>query len=125
MVLMFAGLVAAGCAHKRGSETHGDNASLYQSTAAVFSNTPAADRNLIVTLENGLNGKISSVNPSLRFVVLTFPVGQMPRMEQRLDVYRRGLKVAELSVTGPQRDDSIVADIVTGEVLAGDEVRDR
>jgi hypothetical protein len=33
------------------------------------------------------------------------------------------LKVAEISVTGPQREDSIVADIVAGEAEVGDDVR--
>jgi len=35
------------------------------------------------------------------------------------------LKVAELNVTGPQKDDHTVADIRTGECRPDDEVRDR
>jgi hypothetical protein len=42
-----------------------------------------------------------------------------------MNVYRRGLKVGEVKVTGPQRDDNIVADITAGEAAVGDEVRDR
>jgi hypothetical protein len=66
-----------------------------------------------------------SVNAGARFVVLTFPIGQMPALERRLNVYRRGLKVGEVKITGPQRDDNTVADVLAGEAQAGDEVRDK
>ena len=49
----------------------------------------------------------------------------MARRDQRLDVYRGGLKVGELLVTGPQQGDSTVADITAGEAQKGDEVRSR
>jgi hypothetical protein len=79
----------------------------------------------IVTPDNSLTATVISYNPAGRFVVLGFPVGQMPRLEQSLFLYRNGLKVGEVKVTGPQRDNNIVADLVTGEAQAGDEVRDR
>jgi hypothetical protein len=88
-------------------------------------NAPSADDKLIVTAADGLKGKVSAANANLRFVVLTFPIGQMAAINQRLYVYRNGLKVGELNVTGPQRDDSIVADIAAGEAQVGDEARDR
>jgi hypothetical protein len=72
---------------------------------------------------NTLAGRIASVYTAGRFVVITFPIGQMPALDQRLNVYRNGLKVGEVKVTGPQRDDSIVADIAAGEALPGDQVR--
>ena len=90
-------------------------------TNPVFSNVPA----VIITPEHGLAGKVVRVNTQARFAVLNFPLGQMPAMEQRLNVYRRGLKTGEVKVTGPQRDDNIVADVVTGNAEPGDEVRDR
>jgi hypothetical protein len=90
-------------------------------TAAPAETVPAA----IVTPDNSLTAKVISYNPAGRFVVLGFPVGQMPRLEQGLFLYRNGLKVGEVKVTGPQRDNNIVADLVTGEAQAGDEVRDR
>ena len=49
----------------------------------------------------------------------------MPKLEQRLFLYRAGLKVAEVNVTGPQSDDNTVADLVSGDAQTGDEVRDR
>lgn len=88
---------------------------------------PADPRNqrLIITPETALSGKVLKVNREARFVVLNFPVGQLPAVDQRLNVYRRNLKVGEVKVTGPQREDNIVADITVGEAEAGDEVRDR
>lgn len=68
-------------------------------------------------------GKVAMVNPGARFVVMTFPIGGVPANDQRLNVYRKGLKVAEVKVTGPQRDNNTVADIISGEVQVNDEVR--
>ena len=86
--------------------------------------TPAKT-NLIVTPAEGLAGKVVSVNSVGKFVVLSFPLAQMPAFEHHLNVYRRGLKVAELKVTGPKLDDTIVADVVQGNAEVGDDVRDR
>lgn len=83
------------------------------------------DRKVVITPETGVTGKITMVNPEGRFVVLTFPIGQMPALERRLNVYRRGLKVGEVKITGPQREDNVVADLLAGEAHAGDEVRDK
>lgn len=77
----------------------------------------------IVTPDTAQSGSVLQVNVSARFAVLNFPVGSMPPVGRRLYVYRAGLKVGELKVTGPQRDDNTVADIVNGEAQAGDEIR--
>ena len=66
-----------------------------------------------------------SYNASGRFVVLSFPPGQMPKLEQSLFLYRDGMKVGEVKITGPQRENNIVADLVTGEAQVGYEVRDQ
>jgi hypothetical protein len=71
-----------------------------------------------------LGGKIARVNANGRFVVVVFPIGHLPRMEQRLGVYRDGLKVGEIKITGPQLDDSVVADITEGDVHEGDAIRE-
>ena len=68
-------------------------------------------------------GKVAVVNTPARFVVLNFPLGKMAAVDQRLNLYRRGLKVGEVKVTGPQREDNIVADLVAGEAEVGDEAR--
>jgi hypothetical protein len=78
---------------------------------------------VIVTPGGALPGTVISVNPGGRFVVLRFPMGQLPPLNQRLSAYRQGLKVADLKVSGPQRDIHTIADVIAGECRAGDEVR--
>jgi hypothetical protein len=87
--------------------------------------TSSSNHTLIVTPDKALVGKIVTVNAAARFVVLNFPIGHLPQLEQQLNVYRLGLKVGEVKVTGPQRDDNIVGDVTAGDVAVGDEVRDR
>ena len=87
---------------------------------------PAGKTNpAIVTPDSSLTARVASYNSAGRFVVLSFPVGQMPNLEQSLFLYRAGMKVGEVKVTGPQSENNIVADLVTGEAQAGDEVRDQ
>jgi len=74
-----------------------------------------------VLSEVALVGKVVMVNPTARFVVLTFPLGQLPAADQRLDIYRASLKVGEVKVSARQREDSIVADITAGDCQIGDE----
>ncbi len=77
-----------------------------------------------MTPATGLTGKVVRTNSAARFVVLNFPIGHLPALDQRMTLYRQGLKVGEVKVTGPQLDDNVVADLVTGEAQVGDEVRD-
>ena len=88
-------------------------------------NPAPANQKLIVTPEQGYIGKVATVNDAARFVIVTFPAGHVPPIDQTLNVYRNGLKVGELKVTEPQRDEFTAADIVTGETAVGDEVRDK
>jgi hypothetical protein len=104
----FAGMLLAGCTHFKAEPVH--------ATAPAIA---------IVTPDNSLAGRVVSYNSAGRFVVLNFPSRQMPQTDQRLFLYRSGLKVAELKVTGPQNDDNIVADLFSGDVQINDEVRDR
>jgi hypothetical protein len=83
-----------------------------------------ANGKLIITPETRLVGKVVSFDPDGRFAVLNFPIGHLPAVGQQLGIYRFGLKVGELKVTGPQRDDNIVGDVITGEARQGDEVRE-
>jgi hypothetical protein len=95
-----------------------------QAVAAPAEPKPSSEK-LIVTPETGLVGKVETVNQNARYVVLSFPIGHLPAMEQRLHVYRNGLKVGEVKVSGPQIEDNVVADIVEGDSGPGDEVRDK
>jgi hypothetical protein len=84
----------------------------------------AGAQKLIVTAETGFTARVVRVNPNGRFVVLTFPVGQIPTLGKPLNLYRGGLKTGEVRITGPQRDDSVIADLTAGEAQVGDEARD-
>ena len=77
-----------------------------------------------VTAQTALVGRVASVNPTLHFVVINFPAGQMARLEQSLTLFRKGEKIGGVKVTGPQADDNIIADVVSGEAQVGDEVRE-
>jgi hypothetical protein len=72
-----------------------------------------------------LVGKVARFNPSGRTVILSFPIGQMPRLGQRMALYRQGLKVGDVRVTGPQIDYHIAGDLLVGDAAAGDEVREQ
>jgi hypothetical protein len=71
-----------------------------------------------------ISGQVAMVNAEARFVVLTFPPGPVPQTDHHLNVYRNGLKVGEVKVTGPQHEFDTVADIVSGDVQLHDEVRE-
>jgi hypothetical protein len=111
--LVIVGMLAAGCLHHRPAP-----GARRATPAGVAPQT-------IVTPDNSLTARVVSYNAAGRFVVLNFPPGQMPKLEQSFFLYRDGLKVGEVKITGPQRDNNIVADLVTGETQVGDEVRDQ
>ena len=114
-VILLGAFALCGCVHKRVA----DKPILPRPRAGA----PAGNQGLIVTPENALVGKVAMVNTAGRFVVLNFPLGKMAAVGQRFDLYRRGLKIGEVKVTGPQREDNIVADLAAGEAEAGDEAR--
>jgi hypothetical protein len=95
------------------------------SDTAAVPGTNQSGQKLVATPETALVGKVASVNTSSRFVVLNFPLGRLPGAEQHLNLYRSGSKVGEVKVTGPQHDDNIVADLVSGEAEVGDQVREK
>ena len=109
--LLVGGFLLAGCVHHK--------------SKPASSVSPAAPAPAVVTPDSSLAGKVVSYNSIGRFVVLNFPARRMPKTDARLFLYRTGLKVAEVKVTGPQNDDNTVADLVSGDAQAGDEVRDR
>ncbi len=84
---------------------------------------PAPARYPVVTPANSTTGRVAAVNVNLRFVVLDFALNPMPALGQRLNVYRQGQKVGEVTVSGPVRNSNVVADLVVGEAQVGDQVR--
>ena len=87
------------------------------------SNSGATGSKTIVTPDMALAAKVVTVNTAGRFVLLNFPADKMPKIPQTLFIYRAGLKVAEVTVTGPRSENNIVADLVSGEPRVGDTVR--
>jgi hypothetical protein len=88
-------------------------------------NAPPSAEKFVVATDESLSGRVSFVNTTLRFVVLTLPLGQMPAVDSHMNVFRNGAIVGEIKITGPQRDDNTVADIVLGDAQKGDEVREK
>jgi hypothetical protein len=68
-------------------------------------------------------GTVKAVNPTSGFVVIDFYLSKLPQVGQRMNVYRRGLKVGEIKISGPEMSRYIAADIVAGEAQVGDEAR--
>ncbi len=123
-LLLLMSLVLAGCARQPAS-TGSAPGQLSVNPPPVA--TPSAQTNRAganVTPSVKFKGKVAMANPTARHAIITFPIGQMPPLGQRLNVYRAGLKVGEVQLTGPQRDVNVAADIVAGECQAGDEVRE-
>ena len=118
-------LALVGCA--RGKKTDGP-ATSYPGGAVSSSRRPPPSAThppaVIVTPSNTNVGRITSVNPGARFVVITYPLGNVPGANRRLNVYRAGLKVGEVKITGPARDNNTVADIMAGECQVNDEVKE-
>ncbi|HNQ74193.1 MAG TPA: hypothetical protein PKN95_11390 [Verrucomicrobiota bacterium] len=136
LVLVTVGGIMAGCATHQtagkfadpatvsATETNATSPETGRPVGDGDSGAPASSK-LLVTAEQGLAGTVVTFNQAGRFVVLDFAPGKMPAVDQTLFVYRQGLKVGEVRVTGPQRDHNTVADLVSGEALKGDVVRDK
>jgi hypothetical protein len=103
-----------------------DGFSAVPTEGQTATNSLPRNQNLIVTAATSVAGKVMAVNeatPSTRFVVLGFPIGKIPPLNSIVGIYRQGTKIAEVKLTGPQSDENIVAEIVTGEPVVGDEAR--
>lgn len=96
-----------------------------------FSHKPAAAApasgagTMIITPDTSLAGKVVRYNDIGRYVVLSFPAGRLPKTGQSFFLYRNGLKVAEAKISNWQRDNYVVADLVTGLAQVGDDARDQ
>lgn len=92
-------------------------------TSTVDGITNRSPGDSIMTPARSIAGRVVTVNNTARFVVLNYPFGFLPSIDQRLNVYRQGQKVGQLKVSGPQQDTNTAADLLTGEVQIGDEAR--
>ncbi|MCX6887212.1 MAG: hypothetical protein NTX27_19485 [Verrucomicrobia bacterium] len=116
-LLSFA-LAACGCAGGRSPAV--TPSSKGGSSSSVRSNTPPR-----VVANRILVGKVMRAHVAGKFIVISFPPGRMPQLEQLFSIYRGGLMVGQARISGPQMDDAIVADLTSGEAEPGDEARDR
>ena len=113
-------LAAAGCATKKSIYDASEQPPVTPGVNAASPKPPT----VIVTPATGTRGRVTSVNLTARHVVVSYPIGvPLPVVDQKLFVYRAGLKVAELKVSKERIDVNLVADITSGECRAGDEVR--
>ena len=118
--LLVMALMLSGCAWvKRHTPWH------HTAKPAATAKQKRAASPTIVTPDESLAAKVLTVNTVGRFVVLNFPEGRLPKLDQHLFLYRGGLKTAEVKVVGPREETSIVADIVSGDAQTGDTVRDQ
>jgi hypothetical protein len=86
---------------------------------------PADPASLSIQPARIMNGRVAIVNANAGVCALNFPIGQLPAGGKTLTVYRHGVRVGEIKITGPQRDDNIIAEILSGELQPDDEARDR
>ncbi|MDE3068736.1 MAG: hypothetical protein KGJ60_14475 [Verrucomicrobiota bacterium] len=114
LALLLVGMVVAGCASHKRKPMSGPAA-----TPGAGSPQP------IVTPAQSPVARVVSYDAVGRFVILSFPVGQMPPEGRTLSLYRAGLKVGEVRITGPQNEDNVVADLIAGAAQVGDEAREQ
>jgi len=113
LLILFLALLLSACAHT--------------STGGTVKppRPPAAPNKTSITSINLPAGKIVLVNADLRYVVVDFGPNRRPRPEQKLNIYREGQKVGEITVSAQARDQNFAADIVAGEIRVGDDVREQ
>jgi hypothetical protein len=96
----------------------------HNSTATKPDTQQSASVKPVVTPDFRPVGKVALVNADGRFVIITYSPGELPKPDARLSIYRDNLKVAEVKVDGQrQMGNNTAADILTGNVLVGDEAR--
>jgi hypothetical protein len=121
-ILLLCAVAVCGCAGKKKSAPP-TGAAAKAGGAPVWASMAATNQPVTITPETASAGRVVLVDPAIRCVVLNFPLGKMAAPEERLSLYRRGQKVGEIRVTGPQREDNTVADLLAGEAQVGDEAR--
>lgn len=68
-------------------------------------------------------GRVVTVNPTLRFVVVDFSLSRMPQPGDRLELSRAGTVIGELKTGYHARANTLIADILSGTPAVGDEAR--
>lgn len=118
---MAGALALGGCSSARKSADPAAPAGARTVTATPVG--PGAGERPVVRPADLPLGRIVTVNSTLRFVVVDFPIGRLPALEQKLSVYRLDQKVGEIKVSGPYRGTTVAADLVAGEARFGDNAK--
>jgi hypothetical protein len=113
VIIVLGGLLAAGCGGASGDKKAGASATSKKGKAAP-----------VMTADYALRGRVAMVNPKTGSVILSFPIGWLPALDRRLNIYRGDAKVGEVRISGPQMDTNIAADLLAGEAKPGDVVRE-
>ena len=121
-VLLLCAVALCGCAGRKGPAAQA-GASPRTGSGPVWAPLTSTNAAPTVAPDLASAGKVVLVNAAARHVVLNFPLGRMPAPDQRLSLYRRGVKVGEVKTSTWQREDNIIADLVAGEAEVGDETR--
>jgi hypothetical protein len=98
----------------------------HRSHAAATSAPPAAKvAPVIITPAQSAAANVVLVHESARFVILNFPDGRLPAEGQMLDLFRNGLKTAEVRISKFRQENNVTADIISGEARKGDQAREQ
>jgi hypothetical protein len=85
---------------------------------------PVAPTTTMPTAKLGVTGaRITRLHAQHKFVVLDFTSRVMPAVGTKLPVYRGNERVGEVQLTEPVRVNFATADILTGDLIVGDEAR--
>jgi len=77
----------------------------------------------LITPLDTVVGRVVTVNPQARFVVVDFSFNGQPAADQRLGVFRQGRQVGEVRASVWAKGGRMAADLLDGEARVGDEVR--
>ncbi len=135
-VMLLAVVTWSGCATRHATPPPGTTSSAKPKRAAPTkaakkpptspdrtSSLTVTNGNQVITLANPVMGKVVSANSVSRFVVLDYSLSRLPALGDRLSIYRQGLKVGEVQVSGPVMNNNVVADLLKGDAQAGDDAR--
>ena len=109
--LMALGCGVIGCAHG-------------PSRAEKAAPNPKPDETQVAPFQfSAAPARIVSINAQYRFVVINFSSRTLPSLGTKLPVYRDDQRVGMIQLTEPVRAQFATADILEGDLRAGDEVR--
>ncbi len=80
-------------------------------------------QDLVIAPATSAGGRVASVNAKGRFVVIVFPIGQVPAAGTRMSVFHGEARTGEVRVDQRTLDNLVVADLLSGGALENDEVR--